>query len=142
MVMTDEIAKSISRAFEASGPRHGLVAAYLYGSHVRGEARPGSDIDIAVLVESQKSGSSLDLLRLGQDLEKATGFANIDVRLLNDAPLSARGKILSEGRLLYSGNERVRVDFEVSTRSSYFDFLPHLTYLREAFVKRIAESGL
>jgi predicted nucleotidyltransferase len=132
----------LSAAFGQVAKGRGVIAAYLYGSHVRGDAGAGSDIDVAVLLEDAESHSSLDLLRLGRELEAQSGMKNIDVRLLNDAPLAARGRILTEGKLLYSGNDSKRVDFEVTCRSRYFDFLPHLEYLRKAFIRRTAERGL
>jgi len=47
---------------------HGVTSAALFGSHARGEARRGSDVDILV---SLKSGSSLvDLISLEMVLGK------------------------------------------------------------------------
>lgn len=132
----------LSSAFKRLGHDYRVVAVYLFGSHARDTALPNSDIDIAVLLDSDEEHTPLILLRLGRDLEKQTGLKNIDVRLLNDAPLAAKGRIITEGQLVYSEDDRARVDFEVRTRSLYFDFLPHLTHLREAFIKRTAESGL
>ena len=129
-------------AFEQLGPAHGVVAAYLYGSHARGEARPESDIDVAVLFGEDSELSALDVLRLGQKVEDRTGLKNLDVRRLNDAPLSAKGGILAESILVYSGDDSARVDFEVRTRGMYFDFLPHLRYLQKEFIRRTAERGL
>ncbi|MCL5670360.1 MAG: hypothetical protein M1423_03550 [Acidobacteria bacterium] len=62
------------------------------------------------------------MFKLGPELEKETGLTNIDVRLLNDAPLAASGRILTEGRSLYSGDDSARVDFEVRIRGLYFRF--------------------
>lgn len=137
-----ELTNLITEAFRRLAPGRGIVAAYLFGSHARGQAQSGSDIDVAVLLESGRENEPLEPLRLGRELEKETGLKNIDVRLLNDAPLSARGRIITEGTLLYSGNDSVRVDFEVRTRGLYFDFLPHLIYLRQAFIQRTSEKGL
>ncbi len=140
--MDEQIIKPIATALERLGASNSITAAYLYGSHARGEARPGSDIDIAVLLEDRSGISALDLLKLGQQLENQTGLKNIDIRSLNAAPLSARGRIITEGKLLYSGNDIARVDFEVYTRSLYFDFLPHMKYLQKEFIRRTAEKGL
>lgn len=136
------ISELLSEAFQRLAPVYGVIASYLYGSHARGEARPNSDIDVAVLLENGEKSSPLKLLKLGRELEKQTGLKNIDVRLLNDAPLAARGRILTEGRLLYSGEDNARVDFEVRTRSLYFEFAPHLSLIRKAFIKKTAEDGL
>ena len=140
--MEADIQSRLSTALGQVGKGRGIIAAYLYGSHARGDASAGSDIDVAVLLEDAERHSSLDILRLGRELEAQSGLKNIDVRLLNDAPLAAKGRILTEGKLFYSGNDSKRVDFEVISRSLYFDFLPHLEYLRKAFIRRTAESGL
>lgn len=140
--MESDAKKLLTTAFDKLGSARGVIAAYLYGSHARGQAGPGSDIDVAVLLEGSGERSSLEMLKLGRELETQTGLKGIDVRLLNDAPLAAQGRILTEGRLLYSGDDSARVDFEVLTRSLYFDFLPHLDYLQKAFIQRTAEGGL
>jgi predicted nucleotidyltransferase len=140
--MKPTVKEKLSRSLERIACRYGVISAYLYGSHARGQVRPSSDIDIAVLIKNTGEHSSLDLFKLGREMENETGLKNIDVRLLNYAPLAARGRILTEGRLLYSGDDSTRVDFEVMTRSLYFDFLPHLNYLRQAFMKRTVEKGL
>ena len=52
-----------------------------------------------------------------------------------------RGRVLEEGRLLYSTDEPGRVDFEVRTRSEYFDFLPTQRAHRDQFLRRVAAGG-
>jgi len=138
----EDVQNRLSAALGQVGKERDIIAAYLYGSYACGQARKDSDIDVAVLLEDAESYSALDLLRLGRELEARAGLERIDVRLLNDAPLAARGRILTEGKLLYSGNDSKRVDFEVTSRSLYFDFLPHLEYLRKVFIQRTAERGL
>lgn len=139
--MNIDVMNHLSGAFQQLSASYGIVAAYLYGSQALGQARAESDIDVAVLLDSEAKRSSMDLLKMGRELEDKTGLKNIDVRLVNDAPLSAKGRILTEGHLLYSGDDSARVDFEVATRSLYFDFLPHLDYFRREFIKRTAEGG-
>jgi len=52
------------------------------------------------------------------------------------------GRVLEEGRLLYSADEPGRVAFEVRTRSEYFDFLPTQRAHRDQFLRRVAAGGL
>ncbi len=48
-----------------------------------------------------------------------------------------RGRVLEEGRLLYSADEPGRVAFEVRTRSEYFDFLSPQRAHRDHFLRRV-----
>ena len=41
-----------------------IVAAYQFGSTVRGQEGPLSDLDIAILVDDKRAPSALDLLRI------------------------------------------------------------------------------
>lgn len=57
----------------------------------------------------------------------------VDVRVLNQAPLSFQYSVLKNGRLVLERNENARVSFQTKTLSMYFDFAPlRRQYLREA----------
>lgn len=51
----------------------GVAALYLYGSHARDEARPGSDVDIFVERDPQRMRSLFDLMDLAHLLEGVLG---------------------------------------------------------------------
>ena len=76
---------------------HGAHNVRLFGSVARGEARPGSDVDLLVDMDSDRS--LLDLVGLGQDLEELLA-CKVDV--LTDASLhpALRDRILAEARPL------------------------------------------
>ena len=63
--------------------RHGARKVRVVGSVARGEARPGSDIDF--LVEMESGRSLLDLIELSQDLEE---LLQRKVDVLTDGGLS------------------------------------------------------
>jgi predicted nucleotidyltransferase len=118
----------------------GVIAAYLFGSRARGEATEGSDLDVAVLV-----GGPFGLLereRLADRLAAASGVAEVDVVVLDTAPLELRGRVVREGRLLYSSDEPARVAFHVRTLSEYFDFLPTLEGHTRRYLRQVARRGL
>ena len=122
-----------------------VAVAYLYGSAASGQMTPLSDVDVA-LVLAEEAKLSTDRLRfelaMADALSEACGLSEIDVRVINDAPLTVKGEIVTNGVLLYSGDDAARMKFETSVRSEYFDFLPVARAMRRAFFKDIAERGI
>jgi hypothetical protein len=105
-----------------------------------GRHRLTSDADVASM-----PGGPLDLLAesgLADLLAQALRVPTVDLVDLRRAPLRLRGRVLAEGRLLYSADEPGRVAFEVRTRSEYFDFLPTQRAHRDEFLRRVAAEGL
>jgi len=65
--MVDDVENRIIQVLK----RHNVKKTALFGSHVRGEARKGSDIDI--LVELDEDVNLLDFVGIKLELEEATG---------------------------------------------------------------------
>jgi predicted nucleotidyltransferase len=129
-------ASAVERVLATTGVRF----AYLFGSRATGRHRPNSDADVAIM-----PGGPLDLLAeaaLADQLAQALRVPTVDLVDLQRAPLRVRGRVLAEGRLLYSADEPGRVAFEVRTRSEYFDFLPTQRAHRDEFLHRVATKGL
>lgn len=107
-----------------------VIAAYLFGSHARGEARPDSDIDLAVLTREPVARALLDpLARLEMDLADTLG-RDIDLVDLRSAPPDLVHRVLRDGRLLLDRDPDRRAEFEVASRNAYFDLLPYLKEYR------------
>jgi len=83
-----------------------ILFAYLHGSFLTEESF--RDIDIGVLTCVPK-GLSFES-DLSFELSKALGY-DIDVRVINDAPVAFQMAVLRDGRLLLSQNDDVRADF-------------------------------
>lgn len=126
------------------GLRTAVQLAYLYGSVARSQALPGSDVDVAVVLA--RGLPPLDTLRLELELElaliDAVGLPNVDVRVVNEAPLLLQGMVVTEGILLFARDEAARVAYEASTRNRYFDYLPGARAMAATFAgalrKRLA----
>ena len=73
--------------------RHGAYNVRIFGSVARGEAVPGSDVDI--LVDMQHGRSLLDLVGLWQELEELLG-CKVDVITSGGISPYLRDRILAE----------------------------------------------
>ena len=120
------------RIADVIGSRSDVVAAYLFGSTIRGDAHPNSDVDVAVLFDRPQP-ATLDAPRfvLEGDLERALGKP-VDLIVLNDVPVDLRIRVMREGCLLVDRVPGARIAFEVRTRNEAFDIEPVLTRYRAA----------
>jgi len=107
--------------------REEIVFAYLHGSFLTHDFR---DIDVAIYLKEDED--VLYEVELGVELEKILKFP-VDVRVLNSAPLTFRFKVIKDGLLLFSRDERIRSDFEALTISEYHDF----SYFRRRYRREV-----
>lgn len=142
--MSDTRVEKIKNSLFAIAPgifsKHPVLFAYLYGSYATGVVHPFSDLDIGIYIDKVPDSKHLELelsLSLEIDANIENGVAS-EVRIINNLPLVILGKTITEGALIYSRDEIIRVDFETSVRSAYFDFLPviqryHSTYIDSVY---------
>ncbi len=95
-----------------------VMAAWAFGSAQVGEVREGGDVDIGVLVASPLSFN--EQLSLSARLERALGFGNIDLVILNTANHVLRFEAIS-GRPLFCRDLARRAEFASLTAREYED---------------------
>ena len=107
-----------------------LIAAYLFGSRGRGEAREGSDVDLALLYRTPPE-PRLDAppRRLADELERDLGLP-VDLVVLPVAAPDLVHRVLRDGIVLLDRDRAARIDFEVRARNQYFDMRPILDLYR------------
>lgn len=125
--------KQIAKIFK----KQRVVFAYLFGSQAKGKPGPLSDIDIAVYFEKGISGDKrFDLrLKLIGDLMDLFKTNEIDVVPLNDTPYLLENRIIKEGKLIYSQDEKKRIFYETKAFMKYFDW----DYFEKKFTQRILQ---
>jgi predicted nucleotidyltransferase len=113
-----------------------IVFAYLFGSLGRGKHFPLSDVDIAVylkepmVVQGKKMeivGALIDILQTDE----------IDLVVLNSAPLPLRMRILENKKLVVDREPFLRHHYESLTMREYFDF----SFLEKGILNRRFLSG-
>lgn len=121
-----------------------IVAAYLFGSLAQGRATPRSDIDIAILlthIPDLLAGERDRQFELMDAIERFTD-RKTDVVILNTAPPLLQIEVLSNGRRLYEGNPRARIEFEVRAGQIYADLKPMYDFFTRDLFQKIKEVGL
>jgi len=95
------------------------------------------DIDIAVFLKELPESKLEYELDLETKLIQAIGRI-VDVRILNEAPLSFRYHVIKQGIPLIVRDENERAEFQEVTLSRYFDF----AFFRAMYLKETLGLGV
>ena len=141
-MVTKAIRALMSQLTERLEGRSEVIAAYLYGSHAEGHANALSDIDIALLMRDGLAKERLWKLEdaLAADVGRALRTDNVDLIVLNLAPLRIRYEVITRGEVLYSADDGARADSESYSLRRYWDFKKYLEEYDRCFVTRIKEA--
>lgn len=139
--MDEEFVERLRVAARESFVGEPVAFAYLFGSRAQGRPRPGSDTDIAVLLDDALDDQErfAFALRAFRPLERAAG-TRVDLVVLNDAPLPLLGRILGNRVVLYSRDEPLRLRYESQTLRKYWDFAPRLEAMSRAYLAAVARG--
>jgi len=118
-----------------------ILLAYLFGSQAKNEAGPLSDIDLAILLTpASKKDIFAKKLNLLREFTKIFARDDIDLVILNEAPLVFKYHILKDGKPLYIYDEELHLRLIQKTISEYLDFKPVLDFHYQALQKRIEDD--
>ena len=111
----------INVATDYLATRDDIIFAYLFGSYAKEKQTHLSDIDVAVYMkdDTQAFDNKLGIL---SDLTRLLETDNIDLVVLNDAPISLLTNILANKTILIDQDPPVRHAFESLKMRMGFDF--------------------
>ena len=95
-----------------------VVFAYAHGSFVR--RRFFRDVDVAVWLRDP-SDPLRYILALSAELEAEVRLP-VDLQVLNEAPLPFKYRVMTEGKLLFSKDEKLRKELANAIAREYLDF--------------------
>jgi hypothetical protein len=98
-----------------------VVFAYLFGSTGSGRRGPLSDVDVAVYLEESADLGSRRLEILGA-VTRHLGTDEVDVVVLNTAPIALAGRVLEQRRVILDRRPFVRHRYESLTAREFLDF--------------------
>jgi len=130
--MTASQAAALGRVLDAD-PRiaYGLV----FGSAGRGEARAGSDLDVAIGLAPDVEFDALAAGRLVSDLERVSGRA-VDLVLLHQAPPALAYRVFRDGVVVFVRDRPAMVERRVQAILDYLDYRP----FESAFVRGVLHA--
>jgi len=86
---------------EAFCRRHGVRKLSLFGSVLKGTARPDSDIDLLVEFEPEARPTLLDLAAMEEELARLLGGRRVDLRTPTELSRYFREAVLREAEVQY-----------------------------------------
>lgn len=108
-----------------------VVGLFSFGSLARGDLKPLSDLDFGILVlptldEKQRFDKHLELIGVFNEQLETN---EVDLVLMNDAPMRYSYNIIRSGKLLFCSDSDVLHEFIEKTVKLYLDF----RYFRDEF---------
>ena len=118
-----------------------IALAYLFGSRASGRAGPLSDVDVAVLLhrEFPPDKHSEKQIELINKLMSGLKTNEIDVVILNRAPLSLQNNVIREGKPIL-GKSGAKTAYENRVFCLYLDFKHVLDEYGDQLFGRIKEG--
>ncbi|RBY77758.1 nucleotidyltransferase domain-containing protein [Geodermatophilus sp. TF02-6] len=130
--MTDAVDPALAEQVVAELRRAGARFGFVHGSRARGTHRPDSDLDVAAWWGRNAPPS----------FEVASHLpADVDLMVLDGAPLELAGRVALEGVLLFDDDPPARVRWQATTRKVYLDEKPRFDRAHREFVETVLRGG-
>ena len=138
MIKYFKLPKNIQNLLPLAGEylksRRDVHFAYLFGSLAKRRPFPLSDVDIAVYLSEDTDILERKMEILGK-LTELLETDEIDLVILNSAPLTLKMKILENRKILADNSPFLRHQYESLTMREYFDFsILEMSILKRRFL--------
>jgi len=130
----------LEKIVAAALAREPVVAAYLHGSHARGQADADSDLDLALLADGALCRADcLELrLRVTEKLQdRLQDTIDPDVVVLQQAPVLLQYNVVRNGIVVLGRDAPERRAFELDVEQRYDDERPYLDRETDIILERI-----
>jgi predicted nucleotidyltransferase len=131
----DAATRALIEALRAAlAGRQDVRLALLFGSRARGEHRPDSDVDIAVIAD-------VDPTALAAELSTALGL-EVEIVPLVDPGVPLLERLIDEAHVVHEGQPGAAASWRTATLLALETDGPWYRRMRDAFLARVAQSGV
>ena len=110
--------------------------AVMFGSRARGKPRPGSDVDLGILLDPYSPELRFEL---EAELGRAAGLP-VDMVLLDEAPPLLRFEMARGGILLHEREAGSWTDFKARAMIDWWDWAPYHRRIQAGVLRRLREQ--
>jgi uncharacterized protein len=121
--MDEEVEVRLERLIARAATDPDVLAVILFGSHARGDAESGSDVDVCLVLDQDArppSGLPASRTRL-----EYLASGDLDVTIFQQLPLYVRTRVLREGRVVFVRDEDRLYALAVRTARAFEGFRHH-----------------
>lgn len=141
--LPDDVLTKIPTLVEKIAEEKDLIVLYAFGSFAEGRLKPLSDLDFAILLSEsldrkERFSRHLDLIGI---FNSELQTDEVDLVVLNDAPIRFAHNIIGTGKLLFCRDHNQLADFTEKTIKQYLDFKPVRDRFDREFLKGIGYHG-
>ncbi|MHA1300337.1 MAG: type VII toxin-antitoxin system MntA family adenylyltransferase antitoxin [Candidatus Helarchaeota archaeon] len=118
-----------------------VLLGYIFGSYAKNTQNKLSDIDFAIFLKKNKKDYLINkrMEYIGKLIE-IFKINEVDLVILNNAPIFLQYVIIKTGNLIFSRDEKTRVKYETRVIRDYLDIKPLFDYYNKYLIKRIDEG--
>lgn len=135
------------RVHDAVAEIPGVTTLLVFGSRARGDERPDSDLDVAILADADHDPEKEDAQYRRLQLQKRLLVAladlapegRVDVVFLDEAPVTLRQRVMEQGRMILCRDPETWKALRVQTMREYGDSIWFRRIYRRALKRRLQE---
>lgn len=132
--MEETAVRQLERLIERVRQDPNVLAVLHFGSRARGEAGPGSDVDVCLVVTPR---SQTDRLSLAQKRLEYLHGLDLDISIFQELPIYVRRRVLKEGRVLFVRDEDLLYEVAYRTAQAFEDF----RHIYDSYLNQVARAG-
>ena len=142
-IQINGLSHKLSEAINILSGDNDIVCLFAFGSLIQGKLKPLSDLDFAVLLSNrlnprERFQKHLDLIGILNDIFKTD---EIDLVLMNDAPMRFSYNIIKKGKILFCRDKKGLINFRHRITMQYLDFKFFRDNFDREFLAKIEYHG-